>query len=235
MTPSPTAASCRRSRTRSTAPRMRRASTRCASTAPGSTATSSAPTSTSAAAASPATFWDGVETQEITVNYTQTGFGYPVDTRCNQLEGCGANSLDTIGVAINYTHPWVTPLAEMVSLNGTGFTFTASQRHAHGAGAVMGRLRSHLAPRRGARPVAGRDGHAPAAAGADRDRHARVRLRVRPPPDPGVRHPRGCPRRCGAGPRRVGPARLCRSGRRRPAHHRRGAARADQPRLAGRS
>ena len=65
---------------------------------------------------------------------------------------------------------------------------------------------------RRARPVDGRDGHAPAAAGADRDRHPRVRLRVRPPPDPGVRHPRGRARRCGAGPRRHRPARLCRSG-----------------------
>jgi Flp pilus assembly protein TadG len=72
------------------------------------------------------TFWDGVEDQEITVQYTQTGFGYPVASRCNQLEGCSGTPLDTIGVAINYTHPWVTPLAEIVSLNGTGFTFTAS-------------------------------------------------------------------------------------------------------------
>ena len=71
-------------------------------------------------------FWDGVETQEITVNYTQLEFGYEADTRCNQLEGCGANSLDTIGVAIDYTHPWITPLAELVTLNGSGFSFTAS-------------------------------------------------------------------------------------------------------------
>ncbi len=72
------------------------------------------------------TFWDGVANQTITVHYTLLNAGYPVASRCNQLEGCGANSLDTIGVAINYTHPWVTPLAEIVSLNGTGFSFTAS-------------------------------------------------------------------------------------------------------------
>ena len=71
-------------------------------------------------------FWDGVETQEISVAYTQLEFGYQADTRCNQLEGCGANSLDTIGVAIDYTHPWITPLAELVTLNGSGFSFTAS-------------------------------------------------------------------------------------------------------------
>jgi hypothetical protein len=71
-------------------------------------------------------FWDGVQTQEIRVNYTQTGFGYPVATRCNQLLGCAGQPLDTIGVAINYTHPWVTPLAGIVTLNGSGFSFTAS-------------------------------------------------------------------------------------------------------------
>ena len=71
-------------------------------------------------------FWDGVETQEITVNYTLLGEGYPVDSRCNQLEGCSGTPLDTVGVAIGYTHPWVTPLAELVTLNGSGFSFTAS-------------------------------------------------------------------------------------------------------------
>ncbi len=75
-------------------------------------------------------FWDGVETQQITVHYTLMNDGepgsYPVDTRCNQLEGCNGVPLDTIGVAIDYTHPWITPLAEIVTLNGTGFSFTAS-------------------------------------------------------------------------------------------------------------
>jgi hypothetical protein len=71
-------------------------------------------------------FWDGVATQIIRVNYTQIGFGYPVATRCNQLEGCAGQPLDTIGVRINYTHPWVTPLAGIVTLSGSGFTFDAS-------------------------------------------------------------------------------------------------------------
>ncbi len=71
-------------------------------------------------------FWDGVETQEITVNYTLLAEGYPVAGRCNQLEGCAGTPLDTIGVAINYTHAWVTPIAGVVSLNGSGFTFTSS-------------------------------------------------------------------------------------------------------------
>ena len=72
------------------------------------------------------TFWDGVEDQEITVNYTLLNEGYPVASRCNQLEGCAGVTLDTIGVAISYTHPWVTPLAGIVTLNGSGFSFTAS-------------------------------------------------------------------------------------------------------------
>lgn len=71
-------------------------------------------------------FWDGVETQEITVNYTLLVEGYPVSGRCNQLEGCAGTELDTIGVAIEYTHGWVTPLAGIVTLNGNGFTFTSS-------------------------------------------------------------------------------------------------------------
>lgn len=71
-------------------------------------------------------FWDGVETQEITVNYTLLGEGYPVAGRCNQLEGCAGTPLDTIGVAISYTHPWATPLPGLVTLGGTGFTFTSS-------------------------------------------------------------------------------------------------------------
>ncbi len=75
-------------------------------------------------------FWDGVETQEITVHYTLMNEGeplsYPTDNRCNQLEGCNGTPLDTIGVAIDYTHPWITPLAGLVTLNGDGFSFTAS-------------------------------------------------------------------------------------------------------------
>jgi Flp pilus assembly protein TadG len=72
------------------------------------------------------TYWDGVEDQEITVHYTLITEGYAVSGRCNQLEGCGAATLDTIGVSIDYTHPWITPLAGIVTLNGSGFTFDAS-------------------------------------------------------------------------------------------------------------
>jgi hypothetical protein len=71
-------------------------------------------------------FWDGVETQEITVHYTLQENNYPPSARCNQLEGCAGVPLDTIGVRIDYTHPWVTPLAGLVTLNGNGYTFDAS-------------------------------------------------------------------------------------------------------------
>jgi hypothetical protein len=71
-------------------------------------------------------FWDGVETQEIVVNYTLLTEGYPIATRCNQLDGCSGQPLDTIGVRIDYTHPWVTPLAGLVTLNGNGYSFEAS-------------------------------------------------------------------------------------------------------------
>jgi len=72
------------------------------------------------------TFWDGIEDQEITVNYTLLQENYPAADRCNQLAGCDGEPLDTIGVAINYTHSWVTPIAGIVSLSGDGFTFTIS-------------------------------------------------------------------------------------------------------------
>jgi Flp pilus assembly protein TadG len=72
------------------------------------------------------TFWDGVADQEITVFYTLLSEGYPTASRCNQLEGCAGVTLDTIGVAIDYTHPWITPLAGIVTLNGSGFSFDAS-------------------------------------------------------------------------------------------------------------
>lgn len=71
-------------------------------------------------------FWDGVATQEIRVNYTLLSEGYPVASRCNQLEGCSGIPLDTVGVRIDYTHPWVTPLAGFVTLSGSGFSFDAS-------------------------------------------------------------------------------------------------------------
>jgi len=53
---------------------------------------------------------------------------YPVATRCNVQAGCGSGhpAVDTIGVKITYQHTWVTPLANLVSLGGTGMTLTQS-------------------------------------------------------------------------------------------------------------
>ncbi len=36
------------------------------------------------------------------------------------------DSVDTIGVSITYSHSWVTPLANLISLGGSGFQFTHS-------------------------------------------------------------------------------------------------------------
>ena len=69
-------------------------------------------------------FWDGVDTQEITVQYTLLTGGYPVASRCNSLEGCSGQPLDTIGVSISYQHSWVTPLAGMLTFTGTGIDVT---------------------------------------------------------------------------------------------------------------
>ncbi len=53
---------------------------------------------------------------------------YAADTRCNVLAGCppGHDTVDTIGVKIEYRHTWVTPLANLVSLGGSGTTLTQS-------------------------------------------------------------------------------------------------------------
>jgi len=65
----------------------------------------------------------------ITVPYTLVGAaGYPETLRCDVVAGCGGghDSVDTIGVSISYRHQWITPLAGIVSLSGTGFDFTHS-------------------------------------------------------------------------------------------------------------
>jgi TadE-like protein len=65
----------------------------------------------------------------ITVPYSLVGTaGYPVEERCDVIGGCGAghDTVDTIGIAIAYTHGWVTPLADLVTLGGTGFEFSHS-------------------------------------------------------------------------------------------------------------
>lgn len=69
-------------------------------------------------------FWDGVATQEITVQYTLLNAGYQPSTRCTNLEGCSGQPLDTIGVSISYQHSWVTPLAGMLTFTGTGIDVT---------------------------------------------------------------------------------------------------------------
>lgn len=72
-------------------------------------------------------FWDGVDTQEITVQYTLLTEGYPVGSRCNNLGGCSpTRPLDTIGVAVSYEHRWVTPIAGLVTLTGDGIDVTRS-------------------------------------------------------------------------------------------------------------
>jgi len=52
---------------------------------------------------------------------------YPETSRCNTLAGCGAGrSLDHIGVEIRYAYTWVTPLKNLVGLNGGGYTIDKS-------------------------------------------------------------------------------------------------------------
>ncbi len=68
----------------------------------------------------------------LVVPYTTTGPTYPTASRCNILAGtsggcqAGHPSVDTIGVKITYAHTWVTPLANLVSLGGTGATLVQS-------------------------------------------------------------------------------------------------------------
>ena len=67
----------------------------------------------------------------LTVPYSLAGGAqYPEADRCDVLDGCPGTpahpGLDTIGVSISYAHSWVTPLAQLVTLGGTGFNFTHS-------------------------------------------------------------------------------------------------------------
>lgn len=65
----------------------------------------------------------------VTVPYSLLGAaGYPETDRCDVIGGCGGahDTVDTIGVSISYSHNWVTPLASLVSLGGSGFDFTHS-------------------------------------------------------------------------------------------------------------
>ena len=65
----------------------------------------------------------------LTVPYSVAGSpAYLPATRCNVQAGCGSGhpSVDTIGVRVNYQHTWLTPLANLVGLGGTGTTLTQS-------------------------------------------------------------------------------------------------------------
>jgi len=67
----------------------------------------------------------------MSVPYKQISDGYPDSIRCNVLAGCPGNTpasptVDTIAVKITYQHTWVTPLANLVSLGGTGTTLVQS-------------------------------------------------------------------------------------------------------------
>ncbi len=65
----------------------------------------------------------------LTLPYSLVGSeGYPVTQRCDVVGGCGGghDTVDTIAVSVTYTHVWITPLANLVSLGGSGFTFEHS-------------------------------------------------------------------------------------------------------------
>lgn len=65
----------------------------------------------------------------MTVPYRLVGTaGYAETDRCAVVAGCGGShdTVDTIGVSIRYGHHWVTPVANILSFGGSGFTFTHS-------------------------------------------------------------------------------------------------------------
>jgi hypothetical protein len=71
----------------------------------------------------------------ISVPYTRTENGYPVNQRCNVLSGCNTltpvrTTVDNIGVSITYRYDWITPLGTLLPFVGgdrdpsRGWTFT---------------------------------------------------------------------------------------------------------------
>ena len=59
----------------------------------------------------------------VTVPYTRTENGYPVNQRCNVLSGCASYSpprstVDNVGVMIRYRYDWVTPLGDLIPFVG---------------------------------------------------------------------------------------------------------------------
>jgi Flp pilus assembly protein TadG len=65
----------------------------------------------------------------IVVPYTlQSGSNYPENERCSVLAGCPEDpahtELDNIGVSITYSYTWITPMAQIITFGGPGFTLT---------------------------------------------------------------------------------------------------------------
>lgn len=73
------------------------------------------------------TFIDGTTSVQP---YTRTANGYPETSRCNILSGCddasATDSVDVVGVRIDYRHTWVTPLNNFVGGGSGGLTFDRS-------------------------------------------------------------------------------------------------------------
>jgi Flp pilus assembly protein TadG len=60
---------------------------------------------------------------DIVVPFRQTANGYADSTRCNIVAGCGGAhtpSVDTIGVRVNYTYTWKTPMRSLIGLASNG-------------------------------------------------------------------------------------------------------------------
>jgi Flp pilus assembly protein TadG len=75
-----------------------------------------------------------VDGTTMSVPYTVTTSGYPVNQRCNVLKGCplltpARTTVDTIGIQVSYAYHWRTPLGAIMQLvdgggpSGTTFAF----------------------------------------------------------------------------------------------------------------
>ncbi len=59
----------------------------------------------------------------VSVPYTRTENGYPVNQRCNVLSGCptyspARSTVDNVGVMIRYRYDWITPLGTLLPFVG---------------------------------------------------------------------------------------------------------------------
>lgn len=59
----------------------------------------------------------------VSVPYTQTENGYPVNQRCSVLNGCptynpARSTVDNVGVMIQYRYDWITPLGTLLPFVG---------------------------------------------------------------------------------------------------------------------